>query len=108
IPGIYKNDFKNLKSSGTMAFDGFVKGTYNDHSMPAYGLNLNIQNGQFQYPSLPTSVNNVQVDLKVNNPDGVTDHTIIDLKRMHVELGAEPFDARMYVSTPISDANIDA
>lgn len=108
IPGIYKNDFKNLKSSGTLAFNGFVKGTYNEKSMPGYGVNLNIQNGMFQYPSLPTPVNNVQVDLKVNNPDGITDHTIIDLKRMHVELGAEPFDARMFVSTPISDANIDA
>ncbi|MEP7127729.1 MAG: AsmA-like C-terminal region-containing protein [Chitinophagales bacterium] len=108
IPAIYTNDFKNLKSSGTLSFDGFVKGTYNDKSLPAYGLTLAIQNGMFQYPSLPTAVKNVQVDLKVNNPDGVTDHTIIDLKKLHVEMGSDPFDARMFVSTPISDPNIDA
>ncbi|MEO6166286.1 MAG: AsmA-like C-terminal region-containing protein, partial [Chitinophagales bacterium] len=108
IPGIYKNDFKNLKSAGTLSLDGFVKGTYKDPTMPGYGINLSIQNGMFQHPSLPTAVKNVQVDLKVNNPDGVTDHTIIDLKRLHVELGTDPFDAHMYVSTPISDANIDA
>ncbi|HUM46100.1 MAG TPA: AsmA-like C-terminal region-containing protein, partial [Chitinophagales bacterium] len=34
--------------------------------------------------------------------------TIIDLKRLHVELGTDPFDARLYLSTPVSDANIDA
>ncbi|MGB3073955.1 MAG: AsmA-like C-terminal region-containing protein, partial [Chitinophagales bacterium] len=108
IPAIYTNDFKNLKSSGTLTFDGFVKGTYSGKSLPAYGITLAIQDGMFQYPSLPTAVKNVQVDLKVNNPDGVTDHTIINLKRLHVEMGSDPFDARMYVSTPVSDPNIDA
>src|SRR5207344_1754032 len=63
--------------------------------------------GMFKYPSLPSAVNNVNVDLKVNNPDGVTDHTVIDLKKMDVELGSDPFDARLHVTTPVSDANID-
>ena len=31
-------------------------------------------------------VKNVFVDFKVNNPDGITDHTIVNLSRMHVEL----------------------
>lgn len=108
IPGIYQNDFKNLKSSGTFAFEGFTKGVYNDHSMPAYGITLNVQQGMFQYPSLPAAVKNVALDLKVSNPDGITDHTIIDLKKLHVEMGGDPFDAHMYVVTPVSDVNIDA
>ena len=53
-------------------------------------------------------MNNVNVDLNINNPDGVTDHTIINLKQLHAEFGAEPFDAHMYVTTPVSDPNIDA
>lgn len=108
IPAVYSKDFESVKSAGKLAANGFVKGTYNDNSMPAYGVTLNIENGMFKYPSLPTAVNNVQVDLKVNNPDGVTDHIVVDLKRMHIELGAEPFDARMHLTTPISDPDIDA
>ncbi len=108
IPAIYKNDYQQLKSSGTFAFDGFVKGTYNDHAYPAFGINLSVQNGMFQYPALPAAVKNVAIDLKVNNPDGITDHTIINLKHLHAEMGGDPFDARLYISSPVSDARIDA
>lgn len=108
VPGMYSSSFKDLKSSGKMALNGFVKGTYNARQLPAYGLNLKIDNGMFQYPSLPDAVNNVNVDLNVSNPDGITDHTVINLKKLHAEFGKEPFDARLYVTTPVSDANIDA
>ena len=107
IPGVYRDGFKDVKSSGSLALNGFVKGVYNDKSMPGFGLKLKVQNGKFQYPSLPTAINNVQIDLDINNPDGVPDHTLINLLRLHTELGAEPFDAKMIVRTPVSDADID-
>lgn len=108
IPGVYRDGFKELKSSGTMAMNGFVKGTYNEKTMPGFGVNVQVQNGMFQYPDLPMAVKNVTVDLKVNNPDGVPDHTLINLSKLHVEMGSNPFDARLIVKTPVSDADIDA
>lgn len=107
IPGVYSKDFKDLKSSGTLEFNGFIKGIYNEKQMPGFGLVLKLQNGMFQYPALPTAVNNVQINLSVNNADGVPDHTLIDLSHLHVEVGSEPFDARLKISTPVSDANMD-
>ncbi|MBL0051032.1 MAG: AsmA family protein [Bacteroidetes bacterium] len=108
IPGVYSSSFKDVKCTGNLAMNGFVKGTMTDTRMPGYGLNVKIDNGNFQYPSLPSAIKNTIVDLKINNPDGVTDHTIIDLKKMHVEIGGDPFDAKLFVTTPVSDANIDA
>ena len=108
IPAVYSADFKDLKSSGKMAFDGFIKGRYNGKSMPGFGINLNIDNGMFRYPSLPSSVQNVFVDLKINNPDGVPDHTFINLSRLHVEMNGDPFDAKLILKTPVSDPDIDA
>ena len=107
VPGVFREGFNELKSSGTLSLKGFVKGTYNEKKMPGFGLNLKVANGQFQYPTLPVGVNNVQVDLNINNPDGVPDHTLIDLNRMHVELGREPFDAKLRVRTPVSDADLN-
>jgi vacuolar-type H+-ATPase subunit H len=107
LPGAYTQDFKDLKSSGTVAMDGYVKGIYGENKMPGFGVNLKIDRGMFQYPSLPSAVKNVNVDLAVKNHDGIPDHTLIDLKKLHVELGDEPFDARLFVSTPVSDANLD-
>lgn len=108
IPAIYSNDFKDVKSSGKMGFDGFVKGRYNGKSMPSFGINLNIDNGMFQYPSLPSSVKNVFVDLKIINPDGIPDHTIVNLSRLHLEMNGDPFDAKLILKTPVSDPEIDA
>lgn len=107
IPGIYRDGFKDVKSSGSLTLNGFVKGTYNDRSMPGYGLMVGLGNGKFQYPSLPVPVNNVNMSLKIDNPDGVTDHVVVDLSKLHIELGAEPFDARLLIKTPISNASFD-
>jgi vacuolar-type H+-ATPase subunit H len=48
------------------------------------------------------------VDLLVDNKTGVPDATVIDLNKFHVDLGGNPIDAVMHVSTPVSDANINA
>ena len=107
VPGVFREGFDGMKTSGTLALKAWVKGTYNDKQMPGFGVFLKIGNGMFQYPSLPVAVNNVQVDLNIANADGVPDHTQIDLNKMHVELGREPFDARLRVRTPVSDADLN-
>ena len=108
IPGVYREGFDNVQSSGKLAFNGFVKGKYSETTMPGFGVTLKIENGMFKYPDLPTAMNNVQVDLNIVNPDGVPDNTVINLKKLHVEMDKEPFDARIIVKTPVSDADIDA
>jgi hypothetical protein len=108
IPGVYTADFKDVKTSGSLSLDGFAKGIYNDKKMPAFGCKLLIKDAMFQYPSLPKSATNIQVDLLVDNKTGDPDATVIDLNKFHVELGGNPVDAVMHVSTPVSDANINA
>ena len=46
--------------------------------------------------------------MNVNNPDGVTDHTVVNMPKGHIELDNEPFDFRLLVKTPVSDMFIDA
>lgn len=108
LPVIYKDGFSNLKSSGKLALSGYIKGRYNGASSPGFGLSVNIENGMFQYPSLPSSVNNVQVNLDIHNPDGIPDHTLINLSKLHLELAGDPFDARLILKTPVSDPDFDA
>lgn len=108
IPAIYSKDFDKVKADGKMAFKGFVKGIYNDKTMPAYQVSLLVENGSIQYPSLPTAINNLNIDMKVDCRDGKPDHTVIDIKKMHLALGKEPFDMRLLVKTPVSDPYLDA
>ena len=108
IPGIYKQDFANIKTSGQAAFNGFVKGIYSPQQMPAYDVNLDVQNGFFQYPDLPKPVKNIQLSLKASNPDGQPDNAIIDLSKGHLEMDNEPFDFKLLFKNPETVKYIDA
>ena len=108
VPAIYKNDFANIKTSGKAIFNGFVKGKYSETSLPAYKLNLDVADGFFQYPDLPKPVKNINLKMQVDNADGVTDHTVINIPSAHLEMDQDPFDFRLLLKNPISDMYIDA
>jgi len=108
VPSIYKSDFANIKTSGTALFNGFVKGKYNETSLPAYKIALEVANGFFQYPDLPKPVKNINVQLQVDNPDGVTDHTVVNIPHAHLEMDNTPFDFSLLIKNPVSDMYIDA
>ncbi|MDZ4757383.1 MAG: AsmA family protein [Bacteroidota bacterium] len=108
IPGIYKTSFAQVKSSGQMALAANVKGIYNAKQIPAFGVDLNIKNGSFAYPSMPSDVRNINLNLSVKNTDGILDHTIVKMPAAHAEIGKNPFDMKLILQTPVSDAQIDA
>ena len=108
VPAIYKTDFDKLKTSGTAAFKGFVKGTYSPQQMPAYKVDLQVKDGFFKYPDLPQPVKNIQIAAQLANPDGVPDHAIIDITKGHVEMGAEPFDFKLLFKNPETAKYLDA
>ena len=46
--------------------------------------------------------------MKVDNPDGVTDHTVVDIPEGHIEMENDPFDFRLLMKYPVSDMWVDA
>ncbi|WNJ20245.1 AsmA-like C-terminal region-containing protein [Pontibacter sp. G13] len=95
VPGIYTADFADIQTDGTLRFDGFAKGTYNETQLPAFGLNAQVDNAWFQYPDLPDRVSNINLDVDVHNVDGDLEHTEVLLKRFHAEFGDNPLDAKL-------------
>jgi len=108
FPGAFTKDFEQVKSSGKLAFNGFVKGVYNEKSIPGFAFNLLIENGSIQYPSLPRGISNLQVKTSITCPGVDVNKTVIDVSKLHADLGQFPIDAHMIVKTPISDPDIDA
>jgi hypothetical protein len=109
VPGIYKEGFENLETEGSLTFGGMVKGIYSEakEMMPAFDFSLVIKDGMFHYPELPSAVKNVNMDLLVENKDGVLDHTIIDLKNFHMNMGSNPVDAKVLING-LGKSQIDA
>ncbi|MCB9250628.1 MAG: hypothetical protein H6613_19875 [Ignavibacteriales bacterium] len=108
IPAIYKNDFASLTANGNVTLNGYAKGTYSENKLPAFNVNINVDNASFSYPDLPTPVNNVKVDLTIDNADGNPNSTIVDLKKLHFELEKEPFDAKLKMRNLEKDPYVDA
>ncbi|HEU5289386.1 MAG TPA: membrane biogenesis protein, partial [Cyclobacteriaceae bacterium] len=107
VPGMYTESFKNIETSGDLAFSGFAKGTYSDTQMPAFNVDLKVINAMFKYPDLPTPINNINLDMLVDNKDGVIDNTVIDIKKFHMDFGSNPVDARALISK-MYPTNVDA
>lgn len=107
VPAVYQQDFGKIKTEGTAAFNGFVKGAYSTTEMPAFGIHLAVKNGFFQYPDLPKPVKNIQLTMDVSNPDGVPDHTVVNMPAAHLEMDNTPLDLRLLVKTPVSDMYVD-
>ncbi len=97
VPGIYTADFQGIETKGDLSFTGFVKGTYSDTQMPAFNLALLVNDAMFKYPDLPTAVNNINLDMLVDNKDGVIENTLVNVKKFHMDFGTNPFDASLLI-----------
>lgn len=97
VPGIYTKDFSGIETNGNVTFAGMVNGIFSETQLPAFNLAVRVDNGMFKYPDLPTAIKNINLDLFVDNKDGIIDNTLVDLKRMHLEFGNNPVDARMLI-----------
>lgn len=105
VPETYLQDFEDLKTEGSLAFEAKANGQYidTDH-LPAFDLKLNVKDGLIRYPDLPGSVRDIQINAKVVNPGGPMDSTVTDISRFHFQLGENPFDASLWIGTPVSNA----
>ncbi|MDL2278722.1 AsmA family protein, partial [Parabacteroides sp. OttesenSCG-928-G07] len=106
VPAMYTDDFKNVKTSGTASLDGYLKGRMEGESYPAFDFKINVDNAMFQYPSLPKSVDNINVNVLVNSKGGSLDNTVVDVSKFSFSLGGNPFAGSVRVTTPMSDPNL--
>ncbi|MBI9037206.1 MAG: AsmA family protein [Bacteroidales bacterium] len=107
IPAIYAKDFASIETKGNMKLDGFIKGIYNDNSMPSFGINIDVKDAMFKYPDLPKPVNNITLNAKITNKNGESDNTVIDVSKFHFDITGNPVDIKLKLKTPESDPDID-
>ncbi|MFL5495676.1 MAG: AsmA-like C-terminal region-containing protein [Gemmatimonadales bacterium] len=107
VPAVYAHDFDKVKTAGTIAVNGKVKGEYGDSAFPSLALYAKVDNAAFQYPDLPLPARDIAMDLAITNPGGSADSTVVRLRKFHLLIGRNPVDAKMTLRTPISDPDVD-
>ena len=108
VPAMYTADFKDVKTSGTASLDAYVKGLWQGDNYPAFDVKILVNNATFQYPSLPKSVNDIDVDIAVNSKGGSLDNMVVDISKFSFNLGGNPFSGNLNITTPMSDKNVKA
>lgn len=108
VPAMYTADFKDVKTSGTASLDAYIKGLMQDEIYPAFDVKIAVKDAMFQYPSLPKSVNDINVDVAINSKGGDLDNMIVDISKFAFNLGGNPFSGKVSLTTPMSDMNIKA
>ncbi len=109
VPSIYMSGYENVTVKGNFDFDMELNGTYNDSLMPAYDMDLNVNNGYIKYPDLPEDIKNINLALNIHNKDSIDlNKTIVNLSKFHLEIAGNPVDARLVTSNVMVDPYIDA
>lgn len=108
VPAMYTADFKDVKTSGTATLDAYIKGLWQGENYPAFDVKIGVNNAMFQYPSLPKSVNDINVAVDINSKGGSLDNMIIDISKFSFNLGGNPFSGNLNITTPMSDPNLKA
>ena len=106
VPALYTQDLKGLKTSGTLQLSGFVKGTMYEKQLPNAEVKLTINNGTFQYASLPKAVTGLELDFLAKVNGTAQDSSILQLNNLALKLGGNPVRLQARVTTPLSDPNL--
>lgn len=107
IPGAYTNDYSDVKANGTVQFEGFAKGTYNEKTYPAFKLDFKIGNADFKYPSLPLGVSNINVDASIAMPSSKINDLTVKIPKFSLTIGSNPLEGYFNLKTPESDPTVD-
>ena len=107
VPAVYAHDFAKVKTAGTIAVDGRVKGAYGDGAFPSFAINAKVNDAAFKYTDLPLAARSIFLDLSLTNPGGSADSTVARVDRFRVVVGRNPIEARMSMRTPVSDPDVD-
>ena len=110
VPGIYGEGFENISSDGQIIFKGAINGTYNEHQLPAFDLQMQVEDGMFKFPELPSAVEHVNLSMSIENNSGDLGKTQIEINPMHIEFGENPLDGSLSIkglATPEIKADLN-
>lgn len=108
IPAAYSSSLEGVKTTGDFTVNGFAKGTLTDTTIPKFNIAIASNNGSFQYPNLPKSVQSIVIDTKIVNETGVMNDTYVNLDKLSFRIDQDVFDAKANIRNISTNALVDA
>tara|TARA_Y100001980_G_C14556904_1_gene353087 strand:- start:63008 stop:65662 length:2655 start_codon:yes stop_codon:yes gene_type:complete len=68
IPGVYLEYLDGITAAGSVGFDGYVSGTYNENSMPKIAANFAVDKGKISYADYPVPMDQISIKAAFDYP----------------------------------------
>ncbi len=91
IPGTYQEYLDGITASGTIGFDGLVKGTFNETTMPQVAASLSIENGGITYAEYPIPIEDIDILTSFSYPSADLSQTSFNVDNFHMLVDGEEF-----------------
>ena len=106
VPGIYTDNFKDIRTTGRFSFAADIDGMYNSQSIPSFTVELNTTDASFQYDGLPVGVENIQLDVLAKNTSGIQEETRVEINQLSMHMGASKIESRLILEN-LKDYSLD-
>lgn len=94
-PGDYETYLEGVDASGIVGFNGYVKGTYNDESMPQVNAKFSVEDGKINYVDSPVPMEKVNVIAEFDYPSADLRETSFIVDKFGMEIEGNPFNASL-------------
>ncbi|MGQ7870346.1 AsmA family protein [Sunxiuqinia sp. sy24] len=108
VPQSYQSYLEDIKTTGEAGFEGMVKGWYYEEDMPEIDLRLFVKNASLNYAGSPEKIEQISMDGQISKPQGDFDLLTVKISKAHAQIRENPIDARLTITTPMSDPQFDA
>lgn len=108
IPSAYTQGYESVDVTGQFELTGSVQGTYSAERevYPSFNVHTAVSEGNVKYPDLPLGINDINTTIDIDSPTDQLDDMTIDIEKLNLRVGNDPFSAALLVRTPISDPTV--
>ena len=93
IPGVYQEYLSEVTAAGEINFDGFVKGTFNETSMPQIAANLSVGNGKITYSEFNIPMEQINIQTSFDYPSADLTQTSFNIDKFSMLVDGEKLEA---------------
>lgn len=108
VPGAYTADYADLKSTGNMKLEGWVKGEMSDLTYPAFKIDLSVDEGSIRYPDLPAPIDQINLVMAISQPAQTLEATEIDIPKFSFAIRDQTVTGYFSLKDPMVDPDVKA
>ncbi|MDO4881382.1 MAG: AsmA-like C-terminal region-containing protein [Capnocytophaga sp.] len=108
VPKSYTKSMEGVQTKGEFTVNGVIDGKYTDKTIPKLDIRLLSNNASFQYPSLPKSVKNINIDIKIGNDTEKLDDTYVNINNFAFTIDQDAFSVKSNIKNLIKNPFINA